>query len=447
MDPSYPIDLTAPARSAKRTRCFILGSGALLFLALFSAAPAVGQAAVSTARGKIVDTEGNPVPDVKVTFSPVSNPALTYPGKTNKKGRFMIEGMFTGKENDRWNVTLAVPEGVDLTPVEMHVETRTVNRVLLTDPYTRKLKPNAEIPALMIVPMGTAVVDFKLGQPQAKAPVVEAAAEATPKPAAPAPRVRDPWAVALTHAQDGNLEDSIEFFEKAIEAEPEDAERHGAFAKVLYQVARYGDAEREARRAIELESGTINSHMVLYSVFAAQEDYVQAKEALLAAREVAPDDPTVLNQLAFVARQTGDTAGELDAYQAIADADPTNAEAWLALGDRCAAMGDTARSEAAYQRVSELDPENAYQIFFNLGALMINKENHTEADVQKAIAAFRRAVELKPDYAQAQKELGFALLNTDDRTGAAEALAAYVKLAPKAPDAPQMQAIIASLQQ
>jgi len=428
-------------------RIYRMASGVLLFLALFSAAPAVGQAAVSTARGKIVDTEGNPVPDVKVTFSPQSNPALTYPGKTNKKGRFMIEGMFTGKEDDRWNVTLAVPEGVDLTPVEMYVETRTVNRVLLADPYTTKLKPNAEIPALMIVPMGTAVVDFKLGQPQAKAPVVEAAVEATAKPAAPAPRVRDPWVVALTYAQDGNLEDSIEFFEKAIEAEPEDAERHGAFAKVLYQVAHYDEAEREARKAMELESGTIDSHMVLYSVFAAQEDYVQAKEALLAARELAPDDPTVLNQLAFVARQTGDTAGELDAYQAMADADPTNAEAWLALGDRCAAMGDTARSEAAYQKVSELAPENAYRIFFNLGALMINKENRTEADVQKAIAAFRRAVELKPDYAQAQKELGFALLNTGDRAGAAKALAAYVKLAPKAPDAPQMQAIIASLQQ
>jgi Flp pilus assembly protein TadD len=124
---------------------------------------------------------------------------------------------------------------------------------------------------------------------------------------------------------------------------------------------------------------------------------------------------------------------------------PDDTEAWMSLGDLYAASGDTAKSEQAYQRVIELEPANAHQIFFNLGALIINNPNRTDADSQKAIAAFRKAVELKPDYAQAHKQLAFALLGVGDRAGAKAALESYVELAPDAPDAAQMRAMINTL--
>ena len=67
------------------------------------------------------------------------------------------------------------------------------------------------------------------------------------------------------------------------------------------------------------------------------------------------------------------------------------------------------------------------------------------ADVQKAIGAFRKAVEINPKYAQAYKELAFALLNVGDRPGARAALQNYVEVAPEAPDAAQMKQIIKTL--
>ena len=87
------------------------------------------------------------------------------------------------------------------------------------------------------------------------------------------------------------------------------------------------------------------------------------------------------------------------------------------------------------------------QIFFNIGALIINKSNRSDSETRKAINAFRKAVEINPDYAQAHKQLAFALLGVGDRAGARGSLEQYVKLAPNAPDAAQMQGIIRTLQQ
>jgi tetratricopeptide (TPR) repeat protein len=104
------------------------------------------------------------------------------------------------------------------------------------------------------------------------------------------------------------------------------------------------------------------------------------------------------------------------------------------------------KSEQAYQKVVELNPREAPQVFYNLGALIMNKDDRGDDDTQRAIAAFRKAVELKPDYREAHKQLAFALLGAGDPEGAKAELEACLRLAPDAPDAKQVKALIDSLQ-
>jgi regulator of sirC expression with transglutaminase-like and TPR domain len=80
-------------------------------------------------------------------------------------------------------------------------------------------------------------------------------------------------------------------------------------------------------------------------------------------------------------------------------------------------------------------------VFFNIGALIMNRSTRTEEETAKAIEAFRKAIEVKPDYAVAHKQLAFALLGTGDRSGAKMELQAYVQHAPDAPDAAQMKSL------
>jgi tetratricopeptide (TPR) repeat protein len=400
-----------------------------------SVAP-LAQTGMSTGRGQITDRDGNPIVGAVVSFAPKSSPDRVYTGESNKKGKYNVSGMFTAVERDMWLVWVEV-EG--LVAVEATVELRTGNNVLTGDIRTIKLKPGQK-PELPIRPLGSAKIDWVLATPdqvaQAQAPA--AAPSQTAKPATPQ---RDPWAAALQAANDGDLIDSVELFEEAIEDEPESAERRRAFAQVLYQMQDLGRAEVEANKAIELDPDAVESHLVLYSVAVASGDMTKAGEALSTAKAIDPDNPDLLRQMAFVASETGDRAGELAAYEQIIAANPEDVEAWLSLGDLYAKSGDTQKSRQAYERVTELDPANAHQIFFNLGALQTNAGN-----VDKAVEAYRKAIEIKPDYALAHKELAFALVGLGNRSEAAEHLARYVELAPDAADAAQMQALIKSLQ-
>jgi len=410
-----------------------------------AAAPAIAQG-VSEASGSVVDREGNPVQGAVVTFQAKSNPEVPYEGKTNKKGRYFVSGMFTGKEDDVW-VMDCKADG--LVPVEVRVESRTVNRVLVGDPMTAKLRPGKKAPEIPIRPLGTATVDWTMAPVEEVEAEMQAAAEAAAAEAAAAageePPGKDPWVEALTLASAGSLEESVELFQEAVEAEPADAERHETFAKILYRLERYDEAEAEANKSVEIEPSRVESHMVLFNVYDARGDLEQAKSVLEAAQEAAPRDTRILLRLAYVANEMGDTEEAIAAYTRVTEVNPDNAEAWLSLANLHADAGQLEESEHAYQKVVEIDPEGAHQTYYNLGATIIKRSNRSEADTRRAIEAFRKALELKPDYARAAQELAFALIGLNDKDGAREVLRAFVDNNPDSPDTPRMKSLLQTL--
>jgi len=408
-------------------------------VALAVSMPVLAQ--TSSVNGKVVDDEGNPVTGVVLTYSPESNPTLQYPGKTNKKGKYFIDGLFTGKEDDSWNIKLELEEGFIV--YSMSVESRTANRVLIGDPRTVDLKRKSKIPAIKIRPLGQAKVDFRIGPPEVVEQIqvlVDEEGNVVAEGTAAEPAKRSPWELALGLAGEGDLEGSVEHFEKAIENKPDDDERLRAFAQVLYRLERYDEAEEHAQRAVELVPEFVDGYMVLYTIYVGKGDLEQAAATLGTAKDLAPTNLRLWKQIAFVARENGNRDEEIAAYEKIVELDPGDSATWASLGGTYAEMGDQARSEAAYQKVTELDPENAHQSFFNLGALQMNNDQ-----TDKAIVAFKQAISIKPDYAQAHRELAFAMLNVGDKTGAAEHLQEYVNIKPDAADAAQMKALVDAL--
>ena len=418
--------------------------GPLVLLALFVWAPVHADSGAVEARGQVEDAEGNPVPGALLTFSPQDNPGLKYTTKTNKKGRYFVAGMYSS-QGDMWDVTL---EAEGYLPVKVVIESRTANRVLVGDIQTKTLKAGSKIPSVLIRKLGSAKLDFTLAPENEVLAQARAEAEARAAAEGGAKKVqpqRDPWDEALQLASSGDLEGSIAFFERAIKAEPQNAERHEALAKVLYQVERLDEAEAQALKAVEIAPQGVGPRLVLYSVYVSRGELDRGQETLEEANRAAPDDVRVLERLAYLAGETGNSDDAIAAYERVAQADPGNTNAWMFLGDLYAAAGDNEESEQAYRRVSELDPGNAHQVFFNLGALIINKPNRSNAETKKAINAFRKALELKPDYAQAHKQLAFALLGVGDRSGAKDSLEHYILNAPDAPDTAQMRQLVKTL--
>jgi len=421
----------------------------IIALALLAIALPVSAQGVSEANGSVVDREGNPIQGAVVSFRAKSNPDVAYEGKTNKKGRYFVAGMFSVAEGEMWVVEL---ESDGYTPVEVRIESRTVNKVLVGDPLTAKLRPGKKPPEFPIRPLGKAIVDWKVApledvEAEIQAAATEAAAvagtaEGGGEAAEPA---KDPWVEALTLASAGALEDSVPLFREAVEAEPEDAERHETFAKILYRLEEYDDALVEAGQALALEPSRMESHLVRFNVHDSRGDLEQAKIVLEAAQQAKPDDMRILSRLGYVARGSGDIEGAIAAYTRVTELVSDNAEAWLALADLHAEAGRLAESEAAYAKVVEIDPDGAHQTYYNLGATIIKRNNRSESDTRRAIEAFRKALELKPDYGLAARELAFALIGLTDRDGAREVLQTFVDKNPSSSETPGFKKLLQSL--
>ncbi len=118
----------------------------------------------------------------------------------------------------------------------------------------------------------------------------------------------------------------------------------------------------------------------------------------------------------------------------------------MALAGLHADAGNLVESEAAYQKVVEIDPARAHQTYFNIGAVIMKQPKRSPADRERAISAFRKALEIKPDYVRAGLELTFALVGTGDKDGARTVLEDCLRANPDAPEAPQMQGLLKAFQ-
>jgi tetratricopeptide (TPR) repeat protein len=104
-----------------------------------------------------------------------------------------------------------------------------------------------------------------------------------------------------------------------------------------------------------------------------------------------------------------------------------------------AQAGRLPEAEVELQKAAAIDPAGGGRYYFNLGALLVNKGKNEEAT-----GAFKKAIDMTPDYAEAYFQYGNCLMakaqmTPDGKTvpppGAKEAYEQYLKLAPNGPSA------------
>jgi tetratricopeptide (TPR) repeat protein len=106
-------------------------------------------------------------------------------------------------------------------------------------------------------------------------------------------------------------------------------------------------------------------------------------------------------------------------------------------------------AQAELQKAAELDPQGAGKYYYNLGALLVNA-----GQTEPAGQAFKKAIELQPNYADAYYQYGITLMGkaqfaADGKVtpvpGTAEAFQKYLELQPNGPNAPAAAEMLKSL--
>lgn len=385
--------------------------------------------------GKITDAEGNGLADVRVAAWNTSYPAMKRDTKSGRKGSFFLSGLLYDQQKREWEFSFEL-EG--LAPKTMKVVGRMGDRTIYNE-FERSFSPGESSFRMPVMGIGEIRIDVTMGEPGG------VAGAGVPGAGAAGGEQSDPWAVANQKVTAGDLQGSVEWLEKAVEAAPEDAERRELLARVLLKLDRSSEALNQARKATRAAPGRVSAQLLLADIHASRGETQYAYDAIGEARKLEPGNPEVLQRVAWLATELGKPEEAISAYEAIVAAKPDDTESWLALGDLYNRTGKPDKASAAFERVTELDPGNAYKTFFNLGALIENRPNLTPADNRKAVEAFRKSVEINPAYGPGWRHLAYSQLRSADLSGARVSFERYLEVDPQAKDAKEIRDTIKSL--
>lgn len=248
------------------------------------------------------------------------------------------------------------------------------------------------------------------------------------KPEAPEPLI----GMCVVYYSQGQYPAMLSTAQQAARLAPRSAAAHTLLSAALATVGQMKEAVAEAREALRLEPENYWPHHVLGFIHVRED---RPQEALAEARRAAslrPNLPETQNLLAYVLNQSNQHQEALSLAQRALQLkrEPAD-EGWAhyniatsldKLGRRPEAVDAFRQSLAAYNRVGRtLDPDDLY--------LMGNAYLQLEQDEQ-AVAAFRQAIRVRPNFPQSRYNLGVAYFATGNRKGAMDEYNALKRLDP-----------------
>ncbi len=197
----------------------------------------------------------------------------------------------------------------------------------------------------------------------------------------------------------GNIDRSITLFESALARDPKFAR---AFA---------GLGEAEWRKYLDTRETAWS---------------IKARDAILEALRLDPDDAEVRYTLAGLYSDTGRTAEAIEQLKKALELQPSNDDAHRRLGQVLAESGEQAQALAEFETAIKIRP-GFWRNYLQLGLADMKAGRNDEA-----VAAFRRITQLQPDNAWGFQMLGTAYHVMGDRAAAVTNYQRAIELGPDA---------------
>jgi tetratricopeptide (TPR) repeat protein len=188
-------------------------------------------------------------------------------------------------------------------------------------------------------------------------------------------------------------------------------------------------------------------------------NYEQAAGAFQKASEVDPKQHVVWAHLAesYVGEAGQKTGAEkdallqkgYDAYTKALELKPDEAAYHNNFAIALVSGKKIPEAQAELTKAAQLDPKEAGKYYYNLGAVLTNAG---QADA--AVDAFKKSIEVDPNYAEAYYQVGVALMSkaqisadgkVTPAAGTQEALEKYLQLKPDGPNAESAKGLLASI--
>jgi tetratricopeptide (TPR) repeat protein len=258
----------------------------------------------------------------------------------------------------------------------------------------------------------------------------------------------------------GKFEEATEHFRRALEIRPHYAHARYNLASVLRSQGRFDEASDQFRQILRTRPDYVYAYCGLGLALQAQGKLGEAIDSYRQALEVEPDYAEAHANLGDVLSGQGKTDEAIEHYRQSLAADPNYAQAHCNLGVALAAKREFQEAAVHFRQALRVDPYYA-EAHNNLGSLLLafgqpdeaishfrralqtgterqqtlrpGAGRRAEVGLGQAINRYSQALRRAPDYARIHHNLGRALARAGDL---AEALAHYRRAADLKPDWP-----------
>lgn len=198
---------------------------------------------------------------------------------------------------------------------------------------------------------------------------------------------------------------------RALALTPNDPVAWGLLGQTLFQQGKFADAKPALEKAVSLDADLPEPHNYLAGMLVRQGDLAGAEREFRAAIDILPSNADWQSNLAGLIASRGDTTQARFLFERAIKLNPALISARINYARLLANLNQTAEATKQAQAAIDAEPNSpdAHEL---LGLLLAG------GDPNGSIRELTRAVELDASFARAQYELGVALAQKGDRSGA-----------------------------
>ena len=228
-----------------------------------------------------------------------------------------------------------------------------------------------------------------------------------------------------------SYEKALDFFDKAIETQPDLAGAWNNRGVALGYLGKYQEAIAAYDKAIEIQPDYATAWNNRGVTLGNLGDYQKATADFDKAIKIQPDDATAWYNRGVELGNLGDYQKAIAAFDKAIEIQPDDATAWYNRGVALGNLGKYQEEIAAYDKAIKIQPDYA-TAWYNRGVALGNLGKH-----QEAVAAYDKAIEIQPDDATAwyskaasharQNQIDLALQNLEQAFRLNSNLREYIK--------------------
>jgi tetratricopeptide (TPR) repeat protein len=221
----------------------------------------------------------------------------------------------------------------------------------------------------------------------------------------------------------GKREEARKLCEQGLTGQPGEPMLNHLLAAVLFSKGEIQPARTHVETSLARRPGNAAAHLLAARIARAANDFDGALSHLDRAIAIAPQREAFVEK-ARTLDQAGLRPQAREAWRAILEVVPQNLEAAARLGRLAWEDGDHAVAVTLLERATVGDAPAS--VWFDLGLARQDLR-----DYDGAASAYRKTIEIKPDYAEAALNLGVVLQEVGDLDGAMRAYAEAYRLRPQ----------------